>query len=61
MVERLLDVSYEFLFLLEPLYFILDPDQFLLFCCNFDFLGFLILVLHSDLIKLWVVVNDLNW
>jgi hypothetical protein len=50
-----------FLFLLEPLYFLLDPNQFLLFCCSFDFLGFLIPVLHLDLIELWVVVNDLNW
>jgi hypothetical protein len=49
-----------FLFLPESLYFLLDPDQFLLFCCSFNFLGFLIPILHLDLIKLWVIVNDLN-
>jgi hypothetical protein len=38
------------LFLPEPLYFLLDPDQFLL----------LYPVLHLDLIKLRVTVNDLN-
>jgi hypothetical protein len=49
-----------FLFFPEPLYFLLDPDQFLLLCCSFDFLSFLILVLHLDLIELRVIVNDLN-
>jgi hypothetical protein len=49
-----------FLFLPEPLYFLLDPDQFLLLCYIFDFLGFLIPVFHLNLIELWVVVNDLN-
>jgi hypothetical protein len=49
-----------FLFLTEPLYFLLDPDQFLLLFYSFDFLGFLILVLHLDLVKLRVIVNDLN-
>jgi hypothetical protein len=41
-----------FLILLEPLYFLLDPDQFLLLYYSFDFLGFLIPVLHLDLVKL---------
>jgi hypothetical protein len=49
-----------FLFLSEPLYFLLDPDQFLLLFYNFDFLSFLILVLHLDLVELRVIVNDLN-
>jgi hypothetical protein len=48
------------LFLREPLYFLLDPDHFILLCCSFDFLNFLILVLHLYLIELWVIVNDLN-
>jgi hypothetical protein len=41
-----------FLILLEPLYFLLDPDQFLLLYYSFDFLGFLIPVLHLDLVEL---------
>jgi hypothetical protein len=41
-----------FLILLEPLYFLLDPDQFLLLYYSFDFLSFLIPVLHLDLVKL---------
>jgi hypothetical protein len=49
-----------FLFLLEPLYFLLDPDQFLLFCSSFDFLSFLIPVLHLDLIELGVTMDDLK-
>jgi hypothetical protein len=48
-----------FLFLSKPLYFLLDPNQFLLLCCSFDFLSFLFPVLHLDLIKLGVVVDDL--
>jgi hypothetical protein len=47
-----------FLFLHEPLYFLLDSDQFILLYCSFNFLSFLIPVLHLDLIELWVVVND---
>jgi hypothetical protein len=35
-----------FLFLPNRLYFLLDPDQFLLLYCSFDFLSFLVLVLH---------------
>jgi hypothetical protein len=45
----------------EPLYFLLDPDRYFLLCYSFDFLSFLIPVLHLDLIELWVVMNDLNW
>jgi hypothetical protein len=36
------------LFLPEPLYFLLGHDQFLLFCYSFDFLTFLIPVLHLN-------------
>jgi hypothetical protein len=49
-----------FLFLSEPLYFLLDPDQFLLLFYSFDFLNFLIPVLHLDLVELGVIMNDLN-
>jgi hypothetical protein len=49
-----------FLFLPKPLYFLLDPDQFLLLYNSFNFLGFLIPVLQLDLIKLWVIVDDLR-
>jgi hypothetical protein len=49
-----------FLFLSEPLYFLLDPDQFLLLFYSFDFLNFLIPVLRLDLVELGVIVNDLN-
>jgi hypothetical protein len=45
----------------EPLYFLLDPDQFLLLYYSFDFLDFLILVLHLNLIELDDNMNDLNW
>jgi hypothetical protein len=41
-----------FLFLHAPLYFLLDSDQFLLLYCSFNFLSFLIPVLHLDLIEL---------
>jgi hypothetical protein len=50
-----------FLFLLEPLYFLLDSDQFLVIYSSFDFLSFLMPVLHLDLIRLGVTVNDLKW
>jgi hypothetical protein len=50
-----------FLFLPESLYFLMDPDRYFLLCYSFDFLSFLIPVLHLDLIELWVVMNDLNW
>jgi hypothetical protein len=49
-----------FLLLPEPLYFLLDPDQFLLFCCSFDFFSFNIPVLHLDLIERssWMTCTD---
>jgi hypothetical protein len=47
-----------FLFLLEPLYFLLDPGQLLLHC-GFIFFRFLILVLHLDLVKLGVALKYL--
>jgi hypothetical protein len=54
-------VSYDrFLFLPEPLYFLLDPDQFLLFYSSFNFLSFLISILHLDLIELGVIMDDLK-
>jgi hypothetical protein len=49
-----------FMLLPEPLYFLLDPNQLLLLYCSFDFLCFLILVLHLDLIELGVVKDDLK-
>jgi hypothetical protein len=49
---------YLFLFLSEPLYLMLDSNQFLLLYRSFDFLSFLIPVLHLDLIRLRVVMND---
>jgi hypothetical protein len=39
--------------------FLLDSDQFLL-CGSFDFLSFLIPVLHMDLMGFRAVVNDLS-
>jgi hypothetical protein len=47
-----------FLFLLEPLYFLLDPDQLLLLYCGFIFFSFLIPVLHLDLIKLVAALKN---
>jgi hypothetical protein len=51
---------YGFLFLPEPLYFLLDSNQFLLLYNSSNFLSFLIPVLHLDLIRLRVIVNDLR-
>jgi hypothetical protein len=48
------------MFLTEPLNFLLDPDQFLLFC-DFVFLSFFIPVVHMDLVELDVALNDLCW
>jgi hypothetical protein len=45
-----------FLFLTEPLYFLVDPDQFLLLYCSIDFPSFLVPILHLDLIEL-----ELSW
>jgi hypothetical protein len=50
-----------FLFLPKPLYFLLDPEQLLLFCCGFVFFGFLIPVLHLDLVELNINLNILYW
>jgi hypothetical protein len=49
-----------FLFLPKHLYFMLDLDQFLFFCSSFDFLSFLIPILHLDLIELGVATHDLK-
>jgi hypothetical protein len=51
---------YGFLFLLEPLYFLLDFDQFLLFYNSSEFLIFFVPVLYLNSIGLRVVVNDLR-
>jgi hypothetical protein len=48
-----------FLFLSEPLYLLLDPDQLFQLYCGFIFFNFLVLVLHLNLIKLSVTLNDL--
>jgi hypothetical protein len=45
------------LFLMEPLDFLLDSDQLLLFC-SFVFVSFFILVLHLDLTGLCITLND---
>jgi hypothetical protein len=37
----------------------MDPDQLLLLCCIFIFFSFLISILHLDLIKLDIALNDL--
>jgi hypothetical protein len=50
-----------FLFLSENLYFLLNPDQLLLFCCSFVFIGFFVLILHLDLVKLSIALNILYW
>jgi hypothetical protein len=50
-----------FLFLPEPLYFLLDFDQLLLLCNSFYFLSFLIPFFYLDLITLIVTVNDPKW
>jgi hypothetical protein len=47
-----------FLFLMEPIDFVLDSDQLLLLL----FYGFIFIpVLHLDLIELGVALNDLCW
>jgi hypothetical protein len=50
-----------FMFLLEHLYFLLNPGQFLLFCCGFIFFSFLIPILYLDLVELSVTLNILYW
>jgi hypothetical protein len=49
------------LFLPEPLYFLLNPGQLLLFCCGFIFFSFLIPILHLHLIELSIALNILYW
>jgi hypothetical protein len=44
---------------MEPLNFLLDSDQFLLLFYGFVFISIFILVLHLDLIKLDIALNDL--
>jgi hypothetical protein len=48
-----------FLFLMEPLNFLLDLDQLFFLFCRFIFISFFIPVLHLDLIKLGISLNDL--
>jgi hypothetical protein len=50
-----------FMFLTEPLDFLLDSNQLLLFFYGFVFISFLIPVLHLDLVKLRIILNDLCW
>jgi hypothetical protein len=50
-----------FLLLTEPLNFLLDSDQFLLLLCSIIFIGFFILVLHLNLFKLDIALDDLYW
>jgi hypothetical protein len=50
-----------FLFLSEPVDFLLDSGQlFLLYCC-FVFFGFFIPVMGLDLIKLYISLDHLYW
>jgi hypothetical protein len=49
-----------FLFLPEPLYFLLNPIQLLLFYSSFDFLSFLIPILCLNLTELGVTMDDLK-
>jgi hypothetical protein len=48
-----------FLFLAEPLNFLLHYDHLLLFFHSFIFIGFFILVLHFNLIELRATLSDL--
>jgi hypothetical protein len=48
-----------FLFLPEPLYFLLNPSQLLLFYCGFIFFNFLVPILHLYLVELDVTLNFL--
>jgi hypothetical protein len=49
-----------FLFLTEPLNFLLDSNQFLLLFYDFVFIRFFIPVLHLDLVGLGIIFNDLR-
>jgi hypothetical protein len=48
-----------FQFLSDPLYFLLNPSQLLLFCRGFVLFGFLVPILHLDLVELSVALNIL--
>jgi hypothetical protein len=48
-----------FLFMSEPLYFLLNPGQLLFFCCGFILFGLLIPILYLDLVELSVTLNIL--
>jgi hypothetical protein len=48
-----------FLFLMEPLNFLLDSDQFLLLFYDFIFVIFFISILHLDSVRLGAALNDL--
>jgi hypothetical protein len=61
MLRNCLSSHNGFLFLSESLYFLVDPNQLLLLYCSFIFFSFLALVLHLDLIKLSITMNDLYW
>jgi hypothetical protein len=50
-----------FLFLPEPLYFLLNPSQLLLFYYDFIFFSFLVPILQLDLVELSVTLNILYW
>jgi hypothetical protein len=60
MLSDFLEPHDGFLFWPEPLYFLLNHHQFLLFYRSFNFLSFLIPVLHLDLIELGVTMEDLK-
>jgi hypothetical protein len=50
-----------FLFLSEPLYFLLNPGQLLLFCYDFVYVDFLVPMLHLDLVELSISQNIFYW
>jgi hypothetical protein len=50
-----------FLFLTEPLDFLLDFDQLLLFFYDFVFISLFVPVLHMDSVELDATLNDLCW
>jgi hypothetical protein len=50
-----------FLFLPDPLNFLLDSGQFLLFFCCFNFLGLFVPIKDLDLVKLCVPMDHLHW
>jgi hypothetical protein len=51
-----------FLFLSEPLNFLLDSDQLFLLCCYFFFLfGFFVPIMDLDLFRLCLPLDYLYW